>query len=242
VTVSIQRLDTLLAEVAIFSVGWLRACTVHGLKGQGCLSTMNENWPLFAARISGRSPTPDEARLLDASRRLWPSAVAFVRGKLPEAAALEFDVKSLTTEIWEEALSSVLRTIEKLGDAKIRDLDSYLFAIFSKRLNRHLARERKRRRIIEFVPSSEDLAELKGAQDISWVDRIESRILLEQALALMEEWFRDNAWCRCQGYSWDEIGVLLGLTKEQARKRFEYGVQKLRKLLRQSAGEKAKPE
>ncbi len=203
---------------------------------------MDENWPLFAARISGRSPTENEARLLDASRRLWPSVLASARSKLSEAPALKSDAKSLTTEIWEQALFSVLGTMEKLGNAKISDLDSYLFAIFRNRLNRYLAKERKRQRIIELVPSSEDLAELKGAQDTSWVDRIESEVLLQQALARTDEWFRASAWCYCHGYSWTEIGRVFGLTKEQARKRFEYGVQKLRKLLRESSGGKANPE
>ena len=203
---------------------------------------MDENWPLFAARISGRSPTENEARLLEASRRLWPSALTSVKSKLSQSPGLESDARSLTTEVWEEALSSVLRTMEKLGHAKILDLDSYVFAIFSYRLNRHLARERKRRRIIELAPTTEDLAELKGAQDTSWVERIESEVLLQQALAGTDEFFRACAWRRCQGYSWAEIGQVFGLTKEQARKRFEYGVQKLRKLLRKSSGEKGNPE
>ncbi len=203
---------------------------------------MDENWPLFAARISGRSPSENEARLLDASRRLWPSVLASARSKLSETPALKSDAKSLATEIWEQALFSVLGTMEKLGNAKIFDLDSYLFAIFNHRLNRYLAGERKRQRIIELVPSSEDLADLKGAQDTSWVDRIESEVLLQEALSKTDDFFRTSAWYRCQGYSWAEIGRVLGVTKEQARKRFEYGVQKLRKLLRESSGGKAKPE
>src|SRR5438046_927597 len=88
--------------------------------------------------VSNRS-TGYGARLLDASRRLWPSAVAFTRTKLSESRALQSDAKSLTTEIWEEALFSVLRTMEKLGRARISDLDAYLFAIFTNRLNRYLA-------------------------------------------------------------------------------------------------------
>lgn len=203
---------------------------------------MDENWPLFAAQISGRSPTEHEARLLDASHRLWSSALASTRKNLSQSSALQFDAKSLTTEMWEEALFSVLRTMEKLGDAQISDLDSYLFAIFINRLNRYLARERKRQQIIELVPSIEDLANQKGAQDSSSSERIESGVLLQEALARSDEFFRTSAWYRCQGYSWAEIGDVLGLTKEQARKRFEYGVQKLRKLLRGSSEGKADSE
>ena len=96
---------------------------------------MDENWPLFAARITGRAPTENEARLLEASRRLWPAALAAVRKQVSDQAGLPYDPKSIATLCWEEALSSTLRTMDKLGSAKISDLDAYLFAIFSYRLN-----------------------------------------------------------------------------------------------------------
>lgn len=203
---------------------------------------MDENWPLFAARFSGRAPTEHEARLLEVSRRLWGRAVAFTRSKLAEISEPESDAQALTTQIWEEALSSVLGTMEKLGGTTIADLDAYLFAIFSSRLNRYLARERKRRKIVELVPSLDDLAELDEALDSSWAERLESEILVREALARMDEVFRITAWWRIQGYSWGEIGRLLGLTKEQARKRFEYGLRKLRKLLGESSERRQGPE
>jgi len=192
---------------------------------------MDENWPLFAARLSGRAPTEHEARLLDASRRLWDTAVVFTKNKLGETSESETDARALTTQVWEGVLSSVLGTMEKLGAARITDLDAYLFAIFRNRLNRYLAAERKRRRIVESMPSLQDLAELDQALDSSWPTRLDSEILVRQALARMDEVFRATAWWRTQGYSWNEVGRLLGLSKEQARKRFEYGLRKLRKLL-----------
>jgi RNA polymerase sigma factor (sigma-70 family) len=197
---------------------------------------MDENWPLFAARLSGRPPTENEARLLEASRRLWPSALAFATSKVSELPTLAPDARGLTTQIWEETLFSVLGTMEKLGTSKISDLDSYLFAIFRNRLHRYIERERKRRRIIEFVPSTAELEALPGSQDPSWVERLESEVLVREALARMDETFRVTAWFYCRRYSWDEIGRTLGLTKEQARKRFEYGLRKLRKLLGESSG------
>jgi RNA polymerase sigma factor (sigma-70 family) len=203
---------------------------------------MDENWPLFAARIRGRAPTENEARLLEASRRLWPSALAAVTRQVSGLPGPPSDPKSITTECWEEALSSTLRTMDKLGAAKITDLDSYLFAIFSYRLNRYLARERKRRQIIEFVPGSNDLADREAPADSSWVERIESGIALQEALARMDEAFRAMAWCYCHDFSWKEIAALFGVTKEQARKRFEYGIRKLRKILQKPTGKRSEPE
>jgi RNA polymerase sigma factor (sigma-70 family) len=203
---------------------------------------MDENWPLFAARITGRAPTENEARLLEASRRLWPAALASVTKQVSGLVDLPSDPKSITTECWGEALSSTLRTMDKLGATRISDLDSYLFAIFSYRLSRYLARERKRRKIIEFVPGSNDLADVEGAKDTSWAERIESSIALQEALAKMDDAFRTLAWCYSQDFSWKEIGALFGVTKEQARKRFEYGIRKLQKLLRKPSGEHSEPE
>jgi RNA polymerase sigma factor (sigma-70 family) len=132
--------------------------------------------------------------------------------------------------------------MDKLGAAKISDLDSYLFAIFSYRLNRYLVQERKRRQIIEFVPGGDDLADLEGAKDTSSVEKIESGIALQEALARTDDSFRAMAWCYCHDFSWEQIGALFGVTKEQARKRFEYGIRKLRKMLRNPPTEGAEPE
>jgi RNA polymerase sigma factor (sigma-70 family) len=149
---------------------------------------------------------------------------------------------SITTECWEDALSSTLGTMEKLGATKISDLDSYLFAIFSFRLNRYLTQERKRRKIIEFVPGDNELEDLEGAKDTSSVEKIESGIALQQALSKADDSFRAMAWCYCHDFSWDQIGAILGVTGERARKRFEYGIRKLRKMLRKPPAEGAEPE
>jgi DNA-directed RNA polymerase specialized sigma24 family protein len=194
---------------------------------------MDENWPLFAARISGREPTPNETRLLEASRRLWPSALTTVRSQISETPSLAADANSITTRCWEEALFSTLRTMDKLRAVNISDLDSYLFAIFTYRLNRYLAQERKRQQIVEFVPESDDLAEAEGTKDTAWIKNIEAGIALQEALVRSDDWFRAMAWCYCHYFSWEQIGALFGLTKEQARKRFQYGIRKLRKLLRE---------
>jgi RNA polymerase sigma factor (sigma-70 family) len=203
---------------------------------------MDENWPLFAATITGRAPTENEARLLEASRRLWPAALAAVKRQVFDQVGTPSDLKSIATACWEEALSSTLRTMNKLGGTKISDLDSYLFAIFLHRLNRYLAQERKRQQIIEFVSDSNDLATLEGAKDTSWMEKIESRIALQQALARTDRGFRAMAWYYCQDFSWKEISALFGLRKEQARQRFEYGIRKLRKWLQRPPEERSDPE
>ena len=236
-----RRVDTITAAVSVFNPGRTRDRRWARLEVRGLVwgvlrnEIMDENWPLFAARFSHRTPTENETRLLEASRRLWPAALRAATNEVSETPGLPFDPKSIATECWEKALLSTLGTMDKLGAVHISDLDSYLFAIFGYRLNRYLARERKRRQIIEAVRRS-------NATDTSWVERIESGIALQEALTMADESFRAMAWCYCHDFSWEEIGTLFEATKEQARKRFEYGIEKLRKLLRQPAQEKSEPE
>jgi len=180
--------------------------------------------------------------LLKASRRLWPAALAEATSRVSKKPALPLDPKSITTECWEDALSSTLGTMDKLGATKISDLDSYLFAIFSFRLTRYLTQERKRRKIIEFVPGDNELEDLEGAKDTSSVEKIESGIALQEALSRTDDSFRAMAWCYCHDFSWEQIGALFGVTKEQARKRFEYGIRKLRNMLRKPPTEGDEPK
>ena len=203
---------------------------------------MDENWPLFAARLSGRAPTDNEALLLEVSRRLWSGALAAATSRVSKTPGLPLDPKSITTECWEDALSSTLGTMKKLGATKISDLDSYLFAIFSFRLNRYLKQERKRRKIIEFVPGDNELEDLEGAKDTSSLEKIESGIALQQALSKADDSFRAMAWCYSHDFSWDQIGAIFGGTGEQARKRFEYGIRKLRNMLRKPPTEGVEPK
>ena len=234
-----RRVDTITAAVSVFNPGRTRDRRWARLEVRGLVwgvlrnEIMDENWPLFAARFSHRTPTENETRLLEASRRLWPAALRAATNEVSETPGLPFDPKTLQPNVGKR-LSCPRWGRWILGAVHISDLDSYLFAIFGYRLNRYLARERKRRQIIEAVRRS-------NATDTSWVERIESGIALQEALTMADESFRAMAWCYCHDFSWEEIGTLFEATKEQARKRFEYGIQKLRKLLRQPAQEKSEP-
>jgi len=191
---------------------------------------MDENWPLFAATIVGRQPTENEALLLAAARRLWPAALATSLKKVAEISDPRLEPQSIATHYWEEALFSTLRTMRKLGATQILDLDAYLFTIFTYRLNRYLKQERIKRQI-ELAPQITDLTELPGAGNESWVEKLESAIALQQALSKADDSFRAMAWLYCHEFRWDQIGAIFRITGEQARKRFEYGVQKLRRSL-----------
>jgi len=202
---------------------------------------MDENWPLFAATVAGRQPTENEALLLAAARRLWPAALRLTINQVTELSDPSLDPQSITTECWEQSLFSTLGTMQKLGAAKILELDAYLFAIFTYRLRRHLQEARKNRQI-ETHPRSEDVVEMPGTKNESWVRKLESNIAMQQALAKCDDTFQAMAWLYCHDFSWDQIGAAFRMSGEQARKRFEYGVQKLRRLLENPPEEGEKPE
>jgi hypothetical protein len=84
--------------------------------------------------------------------------------------------KALTLEAWEDTLLSVAETLKRhRGKEKIKDLEAFLVGTFQHRLSRAIIREKNLTETIEFLPSSEDLAELKHARDEDWATRLEER-------------------------------------------------------------------
>jgi len=82
----------------------------------------------------------------------------------------------------------------------------------------------------------------RGAKNESWVRKLESKIAMQQALAKCDDTFQAMAWLYCHDFSWDQIGAAFRMSGEQARKRFEYGVQKLRRLLENPPEEGPEPK
>jgi hypothetical protein len=72
----------------------------------------------------------------------------------------------------------------------IRNLEAFLVGTFQHRLSRAIVREKNLTETIEFLPSSEDLAELKHARDEDWARRIENHGLIKELLRRMDEWTR----------------------------------------------------
>jgi len=84
------------------------------------------------------------------------------------------------------ALSNTLRS--RLRLRLIRDLDSYLFGAFAHRLREVLRKERT----LEFVPSNNELQELKQTQDWSWVTAFENSLQLKAVVDDMDKRMREK--------------------------------------------------
>ena len=184
---------------------------------------------------SGVGPDP----FGEASVKVWPRVLAIARRELADKVATE-ERKALTLEAWEDTLLSVAETLKRhRGKDTIKDLEGFLVGTFQHRLSRAILREKGLSEAIEFLPSTEELAELKNARDEDWARNLENDLLIKEVLRRMDGWTR-TVWMELRyGYSWKKIAKHLGMTVQQVKMRFRYNIEKLR---RQIEGEDPREE
>jgi RNA polymerase sigma factor (sigma-70 family) len=179
-------------------------------------------------------PLSTDQELITVAKRLWPRVQAHARKELPKWNP--DDSLALATEIWEDVLVSVSKTLQRQNrsTSEIADLDAYLFGVFLHRFNRALKRERRREQTIEVVPSSHELEQLQGARDVKSAGDLERSIQVKQAIENMDAWTREVFTARLYGYSWREIAEHHGLNVATAKLRFRNALRKLADRLRRS--------
>ena len=179
--------------------------------------------------LSGKKdPDKAEQELMAAALRVWPRAEAYARREL-HAKGLG-DETGLVSDVWEQTLQSVSKTLHRTFRLRpILDLDSYIIGAFAHRLKRLL----KKQRVIEFVPSNAELANLRATQDWDWVENLEHSLELKEIVEHMDDWMKEVAFRRAFGHSWKQIGRDLGLGEGATKKRFLRGLKKLRDYLLQ---------
>src|SRR5437588_2932657 len=196
-------------------------------------------WVLFAGKQDpDRPPLPVDEELVAAARKAWPHVLAHVRGRLRDKA-LGRERTALAAEIWERVLVSVAKTRLRNKDLRspILDLESYLIGTFHHRLNRELKKEQKRAETIEAFSSVLDLEQFGAATDAEWVEQLERAIATSQITDRMNPWMK-KVWQRRQcEYSWKDIATWLGITEQQAKMKFYYGLQKIRQSILRSLKE-----
>ena len=167
----------------------------------------------------------------EASAKVWPRVLSVARRELGDRVALE-ERRALTLEAWEDTLLSVAETLKRhRGKEAIRNLEAFLVGTFQHRLSRAIVREKNLADTIEFLPSSEDLAELKHARDEDWTRSLENHVLIKELLRRMDEWTRTVWMERRYGYSWKKIAKHLGMNEHQLKMRFRYNIEKLRRQI-----------
>ena len=192
---------------------------------------LGPEWVITGPDDEARKRSKSHERLLDAARVAWPRVLSYAR--LADVA----DNESLATEVWEELLRSVLRTMRRLGNLHhVTDLEAYLIGAFRHRFHRELVRERHYRRNVLLPESVEELESLGRIQDWKPVERLERDLQVQQTLKLLDPWTR-RVWNYIKyGYSIKEIARRLDLTEFQVEFRYRRSLARLRNYLRRRGG------
>jgi DNA-directed RNA polymerase specialized sigma24 family protein len=146
----------------------------------------------------------------------------------------------MATEVWEELLRSVLRTMRRLGNLHhVSNLESYLIGAFRHRFQRALAKERQYRQKVLLTESVEELESIGRIQDWKSAERLERDLQVQQTLKLLDPWTR-RVWNYIKyGYSIKEIARALDLTEFQVEFRYRRRLTRLRDYLRRRGGSAA---
>ena len=145
----------------------------------------------------------------------------------------EAETEALAAEVWESVLKSVVKALQRKRDngSQIANLEGYLFASFHHRFNRFLKSEQRRDDAVELVASSVDFDQIASAHDTRWASELETAIAIKEVIRHMDGWTRKIWQARQYGYSWKEISTWLGVTEQQAKMKFRYGLGKTRQSL-----------
>lgn len=192
---------------------------------------LGPEWVIAGGDDGARAPSKSHERLLEAARIAWPNVLSYAR--LADVADKEY----LATEVWEEVLRSVFRTMHRLGNLHhVKDLEAYLIGAFRHRFHRELVRERHYRKNLLLSESVEELESLGRIQDWKPVERLERELQIQKILNLMDPWTR-RVWNYIKyGYSIKEIALRLDLTEFQVEFRYRRRLARLREYFRRRGG------
>ena len=133
---------------------------------------------------------------------------------------------AVAANLLEEAAAAVSRALKaKNAHEPVRDLESYLFRAFLRRLNRSKQRQAL---LAEAVELQAFLSR------ISWDPRrgLEMKIFIDEFLMRCDPAMRDVLCRRIEGCSWKEIGWIYRISSHAAESKFSQALQKVRRRLR----------
>ncbi len=180
-----------------------------------------EGRSLFRLNAVDRRGRKIEPAVLEAAEGIYSRA-------LEHGLRLLGDPAVVTTALEEVAaiVSRAVRTKDPRGDpVQVRDLRAYLFRAFLRHVN-HL----KRKEVLVVA-----LSETARKSEPSWADasrELSNKILLDEVLAQCDFIAQDMAWRRMQGFSWEEVGKVHGLSAHAAEARFSHALQQARERLK----------
>ena len=179
------------------------------------------------------NPRAFPQEVVTAAKAVWPRLAAHTAREL-EREGSDRESVALAAEIWERVLRSVSRALRRKADygSSITDFEAYLMRAFHHRFYRLRRRVYERRGRFQAAGSIDgDLVDT--ALDTEWASELERAITVREIAGQMDAWTRKVWQSRQYGYSWKEIAGWLDISEQQAKKKFEYGLEKTRqKILR----------
>ena len=185
---------------------------------------------------SGASPSSFRLNSVDRhGRQIDPAVLVAAEAVFPRA--LEHGVNLLgDSAVVANTLEDVAATVSQLiarrdppGEpAPIRNLPGYVFRAFVRKVKRL---KNKELAVLEAAIAGKKLAQRLANP----ARQLEMKILVDECLAQFDFMERDMCWRRLEGFTWDEIGPVHGLSGHAAEVRFRNAVQAVKAILARSS-------
>jgi DNA-directed RNA polymerase specialized sigma24 family protein len=144
------------------------------------------------------------------------------RRAIEHAEKLRID-PAVAAGLLEEAAATVSRALaskKNCTQSNVRDLPSYLFRAFIRRVDKI-----KKRQLPQVEPAPVATLGLDNSTD-QQAD-VEMKILVDELLTRCDAVTREMFYRRIQGFSWEEIGRSYGISDHAARSRFSQALRRI---------------
>ena len=194
---------------------------------RGKRERVSERIPEFWIRPQDKRGRPLDVRVLEASRHLWPWAYRHVEIELHDGAR--------AAELLEEVALEVSARLRAEPEVE-RNLSGYLITAFHNRVRSQFLKDSR----LAYEGLLYDLEENHQPRAPDWVAALETKSALNFLVSYLPHQTKHMLNYRIVGYSWKEIARFAGITVEQAKARFHYGVQKAYETLLENQAKRRK--
>jgi DNA-directed RNA polymerase specialized sigma24 family protein len=181
--------------------------------------------PCQAGQNGAVRVSPMDRRSRPISPPVLSAAEEVSRRAIHHAERLDVD-PAVAANLLEEASATVSRALmmKNNREGSVRDLESYVFRAFLRRLNRTKKRQ-------SLLAQAVQLDAFLSAT--SWDPRrtLEMKILIDEFLMHCDPAMRDVLCRRMEGCSWKEIGRTYRISSHAAESKFSQALQKVRRKL-----------
>jgi len=173
----------------------------------------NGQVPPFWIRPRGHDGQPIDPRVMDASHRLWRWAYRHVQRVLRDAAC--------AAELLEEVALEVSARLQVAPEVA-RNLSGYLITAFHHKVRSQILKESR----LAYHGLPKELEEIHQLTAPDWGSAMHTELGLKSLLSHLPQEPKHMLHQRMLGFSWKAIGKFMGISANQAKSRFYYGMRK----------------